>query len=306
MLIFLFGALTRVAAVPIYVIVIASAALAALLVAFILSRLTPAAVVRAAGFAWDPEQDIFYSVMNPWQRRFGYCDLYDEAAPPASLIFDREPIRFEFEGKRWLVELWKGQYGITTGAEIGVYTTAKRDINIPGVFSGPFYGDTRDSDHLVMSIALIKDGRVLFCRSARHWWLTGFALGEFSWPGELTLCARIRLKNIEMFRVFVEALKQAGYEGGEYFTCEEECYVDLWFSRPHSPQPRSREVWEQSAQERNRLLCEAFNALADGAEGSVNKLAAVKKQDRRLYREITRDGMFKSRYRSYRIPGNGK
>ena len=32
------------------------------------------------GFAYQPENDLFYSIMNGWQRDFGYCQLYDEVA----------------------------------------------------------------------------------------------------------------------------------------------------------------------------------------------------------------------------------
>mgnify|MGYP000621142798 CR=1 FL=1 len=28
---------------------------------------------------------------------------------------------FDYQGKTWLLEFWKGQYGINTGAEIGIY-----------------------------------------------------------------------------------------------------------------------------------------------------------------------------------------
>ena len=69
------------------------------------------------GFAYDSETDDFYSTMYPWQRQFGYCSLYDEAAPALSLIFDSEPIYFDYKGKHWLIQFWKGQYGVTTGAE---------------------------------------------------------------------------------------------------------------------------------------------------------------------------------------------
>ena len=33
------------------------------------------------GFLFDLNQDIVYSSMYPYQRKFGYCSLYDELAP---------------------------------------------------------------------------------------------------------------------------------------------------------------------------------------------------------------------------------
>ena len=90
------------------------------------------------GFAYDLYQDSFYSLMNPWQRKFGYCRLYDEACAPLSMIIDCEPIRFKYKGRKFLIEFWKGQYGMTTGGEVGIYYTDGPDLNIPGVFNGTF------------------------------------------------------------------------------------------------------------------------------------------------------------------------
>jgi len=35
----------------------------------------------AAGFAYNPEKDIFYSTKNTWQKNFGYTHMYDVLAP---------------------------------------------------------------------------------------------------------------------------------------------------------------------------------------------------------------------------------
>ena len=85
--------------------------------------------LEETGFAYELKGDYFYSLMNCWQRKVGYCQLYDEAAPLFNMIMDCEPVTFSYAGKRWLIELWKGQYGITTGAEIGIYHTEQDDID---------------------------------------------------------------------------------------------------------------------------------------------------------------------------------
>ncbi|HHX56079.1 MAG TPA: DUF4474 domain-containing protein, partial [Clostridiales bacterium] len=74
--------------------------------------------LKSFGFAYDDKANFFYSILDPWQKDLGYCSLYDEAAPALSMIFDSEPIYFDYNGKHWLIEFWKGQYGITTGGEI--------------------------------------------------------------------------------------------------------------------------------------------------------------------------------------------
>ena len=78
-------------------------------------------IIHNLGYGYDKWQDIFYSKLNGWQRDMGYCRLYDEVAAPMSMIIDCEPIYFEYDNKKWLIEFWKGQYGMTTGCEVGVY-----------------------------------------------------------------------------------------------------------------------------------------------------------------------------------------
>ena len=75
------------------------------------------------GFKYKLKQDLFTSRFDAWQRDYGYCSVYDKYAPLFHMIFDCEPIYFDYEGSTWLLELWKGQYGITAGCEIGIYKT---------------------------------------------------------------------------------------------------------------------------------------------------------------------------------------
>lgn len=64
--------------------------------------------LESTGFAYEPQGDYFYSLMNCWQRGAGYCKPYDEGASNFNMIMDCEPITFYYAGKRWLIELWKG------------------------------------------------------------------------------------------------------------------------------------------------------------------------------------------------------
>ncbi len=139
------------------------------------------------GFLFDLQQDIVYSSMYPPQRKLGYCSLYDELAPSLNMIIDCEPIYFQYGGRRWLIEFWKGQYGMTTGGEIGVYATDKEDLDIPGVFTGTFYENVSDYDLLQMEYILKKNGKKIIERGEKHWWLTGFDVGIFSEPEQLSL-----------------------------------------------------------------------------------------------------------------------
>ena len=44
--------------------------------------------LKLFGFAYDPSQDIFYSLNECWQRKFGYFRLYDKASATLSMIID--------------------------------------------------------------------------------------------------------------------------------------------------------------------------------------------------------------------------
>ncbi len=125
-------------------------------------------VIATAGYSYDPKE-IFYSNMDAWQRKLGYCRLYDEAAASLGMIIDCEPIYFTYGGKRWLIEFWKGQYDLTTGCEIGVYTTEGFDLDIPSVFKGPFYHAASNEELLQMSLSLKKNGETLLTRVDKHW-----------------------------------------------------------------------------------------------------------------------------------------
>lgn len=93
-------------------------------------------IVDYAGFSYDAGQDILYSKINPRQYNWGYCYFYDEGIFFISSLLDCEPIYFLYDGKEWMIELWKGQYGIETGGEIGIYNrssstaTMAQNLNI--------------------------------------------------------------------------------------------------------------------------------------------------------------------------------
>lgn len=240
------------------------------------------ALVAAGGYAYDWKQDIFYTPHDPWQKQFGYCRLYDEAAPAMAMVIDSEPIQFEYDGKRWLIELWKGQYGITTGCEIGVYYTTEPDVEIPGVFTGPLYFGASDEEHLIMFCFLQKNGTGLFSRTGTHWWLTGFVLGEFSEPEELTMIALITLKNEGMCAAFIKALQGLGYSDQEYTLRGTTVVIN--FSKPHSKQPVTRySPISRAAQMMNKFNCELYKFFTANMENMYDSLKTIRQKSPVLY-----------------------
>jgi hypothetical protein len=223
--------------------------------------------------------------MNAWQRNFGFCRLYDEASAPLSMIIDCEPVFFDYDGYHWMIELWKGQYCLNTGGEIGVYYTKAPGLDTPGELKNAFYHSVGDEDLLQMSFSLKKGSRTLFARNDRHWWLTGFKLGEFSDPSELTMDARITLKDRFMRDAFVEGLKNTGYSDSEIMVANNT--VSLVYQQPRSAQPLTRtELTDRLIQTKNRYLCDAFRRIAAGYPNTAETLNGLKNLDPFLYRSV--------------------
>jgi UDP-2,3-diacylglucosamine pyrophosphatase LpxH len=209
-----------------------------------------ALAVDAAGFRYDPRQDIIYSKMYPLQRDFGYAYGYDAAALGMNAIIDCEPIFFDYAGKTWMIELWKGQYGLETGCEIGVYnrtigstsfvysildaTVGKRP-NDPNPSHNLFFDCASDSELLLMSSTLYHKGHKVFSRGPeRHWWLTGFKWGLLSEPEDLTMDVSIECLDAVMTSALVGALTGIGYQNVHINGNT----VTFTFGTPKSPQPR--------------------------------------------------------------------
>lgn len=261
------------------------------------------AAIAFTGFAYAPGQGIFYSRKDAWQRRYGYCRLFDEAAAPFSMIIDCEPIYFEYEGRRWLIELWKGQYGMNTGAEIGVYHTRRTYLPVNG-FDSALYDCVSDNEMLSMRYELYKNGKRLIVRNGVHWWLTGFVLGEFSEPSELFMQAYIAFPTQEMRDAFVEGLVRAGYQDGEYTV--NRLVVGVRFGTPHTVQPASRtDVIERPAQRRNRALCEEYRTLTQTALTMSEKLRVLVCENEVLLSKAISFGLPERIYRSSTRTGGG-
>ena len=241
--------------------------------------------IAFTGFLYDRAQDIFYSSVNAWQRVYGYCRLYDEASILSGMIIDCEPVEFTYNGKRWLIEFWKGQYDLTTGFEIGIYNTAKNDLDIPDIFQGTFYGSIEDDEMLRMSCTLYKNGKVLFKREDKHWWLTGFKIGEFSSPSELEMLVSIEFNAAEMRDAFVAALGGLHYTRYEIFIRDNT--VSFMYGKPRSVQPyaRTKEI-ESITQWKNKFFCDMYNDLAKGLKTSLQKLRIIRKNKTELGQKV--------------------
>lgn len=161
------------------------------------------------GFKWDDRDKVYYSAHEAWQRNFGYNRLYDIMAQFLMLFYDTCRVKFNYSGKDYLIQFWKGQYGfLLVGAEVGVYSKdEKQPIE--------HYECARDEDLFTLGYTLYSNDEVLFVRSYQDtWWLTGFVPGikleRFYDRSQLSMHIRITLKSEGMKDKFVEALKKPG------------------------------------------------------------------------------------------------
>lgn len=211
-------------------------------------------LVYPFGYRFHCDHGFFSSTVDAPQRRAGYAWLYDYMAPRFQMVFDSLPVYFDYRGRTWLIEFWKGQYGINTGAEIGVYHA---DGIIPeSDYKTTWFTCAEDHEMLDCSFQLCKCGNECICNSDRHWWLTAFLVGCFSKPSALTMESCISFPNREMLCAFVDGLKRTGYP--------EDCIsvrgltVCFVFHRDTEKFNLLTRFWRRFSQWKNKLFCKLY------------------------------------------------
>jgi hypothetical protein len=224
-------------------------------------------LIGRLGYAYDPAQDIYASKTSAWQRKAGYDSVIDQASVPAGMVIDCEPITFRHGGRDYMIELWKGQYDLSAGSEIGIYKRSDQ---------GPFKWECGEGeDMLDLSYTLRKSGSPLFARSGLHWWLTGFKPGVFAEPAELVMDVTVDFARVPTMQPpFLAALGQVGYADVRVDGTK----VLFVFDRPRTPQPHANADLVALTQAKNRRLVETYEGLkrkvgvTDNSPRSIEKL----------------------------------
>lgn len=171
------------------------------------------------GYLYDPDEQCFYTSDDPWQRNFGYNEIYDQSASLVAIIIETCRLKFPYDNKDWMIQLWKGQYGfVLYGAEIGIY-------NKPDSREIEHYDCATDEDMLQMEMTLYeKKTETLtgitywdktFSRPyERQWWHTGFVWGNVMtrYDDDLRLYARITMRDYAMLAECEKAFRNEGFE----------------------------------------------------------------------------------------------
>ncbi len=169
-------------------------------------------IAKSIGYTYEPRQDIFIARQDSSQRLFGYTSLYDKAASYFNMVFDYMPIYFDYAGRTWLIELWKGQYGINTGCELGVYYADK--VIPSSQYTSTLFNAVTSRDMLTMSMKLNRHcKRQSYCKLGsmrmKHWWLTIFRLGLYTKPANLSVNTAITFRDYRMMYCFLDSFKAA-------------------------------------------------------------------------------------------------
>ena len=160
------------------------------------------------GFNFNIYDCVAYATIHSWQREKGFFFGYDLLCYILPFYnYRTRRIRFEYGDKEWMVQVWKGIYFFTTGAEVGIYSREK------GSF-GTYYDTITDDEMMNMSMSL-KHGEETIVKFDEHmnWWVNGFKVGTRIYhPHSLDLSFSIEFYCEEMAEAFVNGAKKNIYK----------------------------------------------------------------------------------------------
>ncbi len=155
------------------------------------------------GYHLSTSELLLYAQVNVWMRDFGFTFLYDLFCYTTPFFFyNTRRIKFDYDGLEWMVQIWKGNYLVSNGAEVGLYNRQ------PGSF-GTYYDCATDEQMMNMSMKLYHGEDLIFERPEQeHWWLTGFKISDTLYPARtMTLDFSIEMKDEQMLEAFCEAVE---------------------------------------------------------------------------------------------------
>ena len=160
------------------------------------------------------------------QANFGYNRLYDWGAQLIDFSIDTARMKFDYDNKEYMIQIWKGQYISgemgTIGGEVGLYTRPKGTVSAIGHYNCAPY-----EEWLNMEMTVLWDeagnGNYLpqLTRAySLHWWPTGFVFAQLEDKKNsdpLRVLCRITFKDEEMAQAFADSLSQEGFDSVSSF-----------------------------------------------------------------------------------------
>lgn len=159
--------------------------------------------IVGVGFNFNLSEMLVYATVNCWMRNYGFCYLYDVVAKSMPVFFNYQTRRFKFEYNdyEYMIQIWKGNYTISNGGEVGLYFRDKSEF-------GSYYDSVDDEHMLEMSMQILHGDDILVNKPAQlHWWVNGFHLGSRMYlPESLTMKFTVKMTDEEMLNAFCEAI----------------------------------------------------------------------------------------------------
>jgi len=173
------------------------------------------------GFIFDPYQFTIINQKPVFQWALGFNNLYDILPWVVNVWADTLRCEFNYEGKDWRIQLWKGGYGVflATGGEIGIY------VKPEGNSLEHYNASTDQNDWLYLTYTIYNRGEALFTRPSPYlttdvgpyWWAPGYKILSFctdflsSPRANVVMDANITCKSAEMAQLFIGTLKDKGF-----------------------------------------------------------------------------------------------
>lgn len=176
-----------------------------------------------ASYRYDSKNEYYYmDDKECWQKDLSYEQVYGDIAPAAGMFIDQVRVRFNYEGKDWLIQMWKGQYGfLLVGSEISIFTAP--DGTYDGVskdispYRCPDKEDWLNIQHnTYFDSEFTGEYEKIFTKPyGKYWWANGYIkdnLTKYTIPKtELKTSSRITFKSEEMATLFIKGLEAAGF-----------------------------------------------------------------------------------------------
>lgn len=162
-----------------------------------------------------------------FQKNFGYNYTYDIGANFIDFSIETTKLDFDYDGKEYRIQLWKGQYISgeigTVGGEIGVYTRPEGTIS-----AVDHYDCAAEDDWLKMEMTVYWDefdnGEYLPQLTRNYndfWWATGFVDGQLKNrrdSNSMRVLGRITFESVEQAEAFDNAMSKKGFTKVEEFS----------------------------------------------------------------------------------------
>ena len=235
-------------------------------------------LIEPVGYIYEPLQDIFATRLNAPQKLFGYTTFYDLSAPLFNMVFDYETIYFDYDNRTWLIEMWKGQYGINSGCELGIYYADT--LVTPNDYKTTHFHAVDEKDMLDISLKLHRYTKIANTVPTRlgylkfhHWWLTIFKMGVFSRPDQLFVNTSIRFKNYPMLYSFLDSFEATMPPDTEYRLNGLNLYFT--FCKSYRKYPVLKRIIRKTALALCHLYCILFNFVTRSFENTGDKILYI-------------------------------